>query len=132
VTTPDLTPEQRETLRVQIARALLAADEENVGYAPELRTDWEHETQNLRDDWLRQADAVMPVLLTEFADADRQGAERVAAVAVTAEALHEQHRAEFPWMREDGFTTTECGNCQRWAKYARAALTEATPTERTD
>jgi hypothetical protein len=42
-----------------------------------------------------------------------------------AEALHQQHVAEFSWMEADGFTAHECGNCQRWGRYAAALIAEA-------
>jgi hypothetical protein len=42
-----------------------------------------------------------------------------------AAALHAQHVAEFDFMKGDRWSdpvaAAECGNCQRWAKYAIAA-----------
>ena len=46
-----------------------------------------------------------------------------------AEALHDQHRTDIPWVgtQGDDFPVSECFNCQRYARYAIRIIAVTTP-----
>jgi hypothetical protein len=66
----------------------------------------------------------------------REGAEEIergrVVEALTKEAIHEEHLREFSWMERDGYTADQCGNCARWASYARAVVAGLAPAEPED